>query len=233
MDALRNDPAEPLLARDRQGLYVPGSIMKVFTAAAALDAGVITPDTTFPDQQRQETDGLRRRRLHDPRARPRRHPARHCGRSPRRSRSRATSSSPTSGSSWAARPSSTTRAASASAQPGEHRGAGPRAGGRVEHAHRGGRGRRLRAVQRRRRARQRRVRAGSDQRHPVPDGARGRHDRGWRRDATPLRRARRSRALRGRRRPARRSSTLQLGRRDARRRAPRRPPRPARRWSTR
>jgi peptidoglycan glycosyltransferase len=58
MDALRNDPAEPLLARDRQGRYVPGSIMKVFTAAAALDAGVITPDTTFPDQQREETEGF-------------------------------------------------------------------------------------------------------------------------------------------------------------------------------
>ena len=58
MDALRNDPSEPLLARDRQGHYVPGSIMKVFTAAAALDAGVITPDTTFPDQQREETEGF-------------------------------------------------------------------------------------------------------------------------------------------------------------------------------
>ncbi len=58
MDALRNDPAEPLLARARQGLYVPGSIMKVFTAAAALDAGVITPDTTFEGQPREERDGF-------------------------------------------------------------------------------------------------------------------------------------------------------------------------------
>lgn len=58
MDALRNDPAEPLLARARQGLYVPGSIMKVFTAAAALDAGVIDPDTTFPDQPREESEGF-------------------------------------------------------------------------------------------------------------------------------------------------------------------------------
>lgn len=58
MDALRNDPAEPLLARARQGLYVPGSIMKVFTAAAALDAGAITPETTFPDQPRQEREGF-------------------------------------------------------------------------------------------------------------------------------------------------------------------------------
>jgi peptidoglycan glycosyltransferase len=58
MDALREDPAEPLLARARQGTYVPGSIMKAFTGAAALDAGVITPSTTFPDQPRQESEGF-------------------------------------------------------------------------------------------------------------------------------------------------------------------------------
>ncbi|MGH2429381.1 MAG: peptidoglycan D,D-transpeptidase FtsI family protein [Candidatus Limnocylindria bacterium] len=58
MDALRNDPSQPLLPRARQGLYVPGSIMKVFTAAAALDAGVITSETTFPEQPRQETEGF-------------------------------------------------------------------------------------------------------------------------------------------------------------------------------
>jgi peptidoglycan glycosyltransferase len=58
MDALRSDPDEPLLPRDRQGTYVPGSIMKVFTGAAALDAGVITPETTFPDQPAQEVDGM-------------------------------------------------------------------------------------------------------------------------------------------------------------------------------
>lgn len=58
MDALRADPAEPLLPRARQGQYVPGSIMKVLTAAAALDAGVITPETTFEDQPQQEVDGF-------------------------------------------------------------------------------------------------------------------------------------------------------------------------------
>jgi penicillin-binding protein A len=58
MDALRGDPAQPLLPRARQGLYVPGSILKILTAAAALDAGVITPETTFPDQPRQETEGF-------------------------------------------------------------------------------------------------------------------------------------------------------------------------------
>jgi penicillin-binding protein A len=58
MDVLREDPAQPLLSRARQGRYVPGSILKVFTAAAALDAGVITPETTFPDQPRQESEGF-------------------------------------------------------------------------------------------------------------------------------------------------------------------------------
>jgi peptidoglycan glycosyltransferase len=58
MDALRNNAAQPLLPRARQGLYVPGSIMKVFTAASALDAGAITPQTTFEDQPRQETEGF-------------------------------------------------------------------------------------------------------------------------------------------------------------------------------
>ncbi len=58
MDVLRSDPEEPLLPRDRQGLYVPGSIMKVFTGASALDAEVITPETTFPDQPAQEVDGM-------------------------------------------------------------------------------------------------------------------------------------------------------------------------------
>ena len=75
MDALRNDPAEPLLPRDRLGLYVPGSIMKVFTAASGLDAGVITPETTFEDQPRAGARGHDRRRVPHPRARPRRHPA--------------------------------------------------------------------------------------------------------------------------------------------------------------
>ncbi|HEU5325706.1 MAG TPA: penicillin-binding transpeptidase domain-containing protein [Candidatus Limnocylindria bacterium] len=58
MDALRADPAQPLLPRARQGTYVPGSIMKVFTGVAALDAGAITPETTFSDQPAQETQGF-------------------------------------------------------------------------------------------------------------------------------------------------------------------------------
>ena len=58
MDALRADESEPLLPRARQGLYVPGSILKVLTTASALDAGVISPQTTYEDQPRQEVEGF-------------------------------------------------------------------------------------------------------------------------------------------------------------------------------
>ncbi len=58
MEQITGTPGNPLIDRARQGRYVPGSIMKVFTAAAALDAGAITPQTTFADQPRQETDGF-------------------------------------------------------------------------------------------------------------------------------------------------------------------------------
>lgn len=55
---LQANPDDPLVDRARAGLYVPGSVMKVVTAAAGLEAGVITPDTTFPTQPAEEVGGL-------------------------------------------------------------------------------------------------------------------------------------------------------------------------------
>ena len=57
-DAVAGAAGNPFFDRSRQGHYTPGSIMKVLTAVAALDAGAITPQTTFPDQPRQEVDGF-------------------------------------------------------------------------------------------------------------------------------------------------------------------------------
>jgi len=42
-------PPAPLLDRATQGLYAPGSTFKVVTAAAALDTGRFTPDSSFYD----------------------------------------------------------------------------------------------------------------------------------------------------------------------------------------
>ncbi|GAB4321193.1 MAG: stage V sporulation protein D [Dehalococcoidia bacterium] len=46
-----SDPGVTDLMRNRavSDLYEPGSVMKVVTAAAAIDAGVVTPDTTYVD----------------------------------------------------------------------------------------------------------------------------------------------------------------------------------------
>jgi penicillin-binding protein A len=42
--------ASPLLDRATQGRFIPGSIFKVITAAAALDTGRVSPSTTFVDR---------------------------------------------------------------------------------------------------------------------------------------------------------------------------------------
>ncbi|MHB8895465.1 MAG: peptidoglycan D,D-transpeptidase FtsI family protein [Candidatus Geothermincolia bacterium] len=46
-DAYNADPNRPLFNRATSGLYPPGSSFKVVTGAAALDQGVVTPDTPF------------------------------------------------------------------------------------------------------------------------------------------------------------------------------------------
>ncbi|HKX19098.1 MAG TPA: penicillin-binding protein 2 [bacterium] len=46
-NGLLKDPARPLLDRVIQGAYPPGSVFKVITASAALQLGLVTPDTGF------------------------------------------------------------------------------------------------------------------------------------------------------------------------------------------
>ena len=47
--AISQDPHSPLLNRATSGLYPPGSSFKIVTASDALDAGVVTLDSTFVD----------------------------------------------------------------------------------------------------------------------------------------------------------------------------------------
>jgi peptidoglycan glycosyltransferase len=47
--ALLHNAGSPLLDRATYGLYPPGSTFKIVTAADALDAGIVTPDSTFDD----------------------------------------------------------------------------------------------------------------------------------------------------------------------------------------
>jgi peptidoglycan glycosyltransferase len=58
MAAIQANPDRPLIDRARQGIYTPGSVMKVVTTSAALDSGAITPQTTFPDQPKEEVSGF-------------------------------------------------------------------------------------------------------------------------------------------------------------------------------
>jgi peptidoglycan glycosyltransferase len=58
LETLRTDPASPLVNRSTQGQYPPGSTFKVVTAAAALDSGVITPETAIDAPGTLEVQGL-------------------------------------------------------------------------------------------------------------------------------------------------------------------------------
>lgn len=53
-----NEAETPLLDRATQGQYPPGSTFKVVTAAAALDSGVITPETAFDAPGTLEVEGV-------------------------------------------------------------------------------------------------------------------------------------------------------------------------------
>ena len=47
---LQADPRDPLLANAYQQRYMPGSVFKVFTTSVALDDGVVTLESFFPDE---------------------------------------------------------------------------------------------------------------------------------------------------------------------------------------
>jgi penicillin-binding protein A len=57
LSALNRDPTSPLLDRATQGQYPPGSTFKVVTAAAGLDSGTITPETTINAPGTLEVEG--------------------------------------------------------------------------------------------------------------------------------------------------------------------------------
>jgi cell division protein FtsI/penicillin-binding protein 2 len=58
-EALTKDPQTPMLNRAIQGLYAPGSTFKPFTGVGSLEAGTVTPDTLFPEEEMQHIHNAR------------------------------------------------------------------------------------------------------------------------------------------------------------------------------
>ncbi len=50
-EALSKDPKTPMLNRAIQGLYAPGSTFKPFTGLGSLEAGIVTTETVFPEEE--------------------------------------------------------------------------------------------------------------------------------------------------------------------------------------
>lgn len=50
-EALSKDPKTPMLNRAIQGLYAPGSTFKPFTGVGSLEAGIVTTETVFPEEE--------------------------------------------------------------------------------------------------------------------------------------------------------------------------------------
>ena len=57
-ERLQADDDRPLLPRATLGRYVPGSVFKIVTGIAGLNAGAVEPSTTYPEQPAAEEDGL-------------------------------------------------------------------------------------------------------------------------------------------------------------------------------
>ena len=52
-EALKKDPKTPMLNRAIQGLYAPGSTFKPFTGLGSLEAGIVTTETVFPEEEQK------------------------------------------------------------------------------------------------------------------------------------------------------------------------------------
>jgi peptidoglycan glycosyltransferase len=57
-ERLQADDNRPLLPRSTLGRYVPGSVFKIVTGVAALNAGAVEASTTFEEQPEAEKNGL-------------------------------------------------------------------------------------------------------------------------------------------------------------------------------